>query len=135
MTDDHTQVELLVPQDIPPDHRSGFVAVVGRPNVGKSTLLNAYLGQKLGIVSDKPQTTRKNLLGILTLPDSQVVFVDTPGIHQPLHRLGEYMVESAVSALKDADVVLFLVDLSFPVGREDRLVAEALGNGPYSPCS
>ncbi len=126
MTDGHTQVELLVPQDIPPDHRSGFVAVVGRPNVGKSTLLNAYLGQKLGIVSDKPQTTRKNLLGILTLPESQVVFVDTPGIHKPLHRLGEYMVESAVSALKDADVALFLVDLSFPVGREDRLVAEAL---------
>jgi len=126
MTDDNTQFELFVPQDIPPDHRSGFVAVIGRPNVGKSTLLNAYLGQKLVIVSDKPQTTRKNLLGILTLPESQIVFVDTPGIHQPLHKLGEYMVKSALAALKDADVVLFLVDLSFPAGREDRLAAEAL---------
>lgn len=127
MADTDPSVELLVPQDVPPDHRSGFVAVMGRPNVGKSTLLNAYLGQKLGIVSDKPQTTRTTLLGILTLPEAQIIFVDTPGIHQPLHKLGEYMVKSALSALEDADVALLLVDLSFPPGKEDRLVAESLG--------
>ena len=95
--------ELLMPEDLPPDHRSGFVAVVGKPNVGKSTLLNAYLDQKIAIVSPKPQTTRNRLLGILTLvqergdlADAQIVFVDTPGIHQPHHKLGEYMVETAV---------------------------------------
>ena len=120
------QVELLVPQPTPPDHRSGFVAMIGRPNVGKSTLLNALVGQKLVIVSDKPQTTRNRLLGILTLPEAQIVFVDTPGIHRPLHKLGSYMVEAAIDVIEDADVVLFMVDLSFPPGKEDRLVAEAL---------
>jgi len=88
--------DLLMPQDLPPDHRSGFVAVVGKPNVGKSTLMNAYLGQKIAIVSKKPQTTRNRLMGILTmeqesgdLADAQIIFVDTPGIHQPLHKLGK----------------------------------------------
>lgn len=117
---------LISPEELPADHCSGFVAVVGRPNVGKSTLLNAYLGQKLAIVSDKPQTTRKRMLGILTRPEAQIVFVDTPGIHKPLHKLGEFMVESAVEALNDADVILFLVDLTFPPGKEDRLVAHAV---------
>lgn len=117
---------LIRPEELPADHRSGFVAVVGRPNVGKSTLLNAYLGQKLAIVSDKPQTTRKRMLGILTRPEAQIVFVDTPGIHKPLHKLGDFMVESAVQALNDADVILFLVDLTFPPGKEDRLVALAV---------
>ena len=102
MADDNSKARLAVTQDINPDHRSGFVAVIGRPNVGKSTLLNAYLGQKLVIVSDKPQTTRDNLLGILTLPEAQVIFVDTPGIHRPLHKLGTYMVERAFEAIKDA---------------------------------
>jgi GTP-binding protein Era len=124
---------LLMPEDLPPDHRSGFVAVVGKPNVGKSTLMNAYLGQKIAIVSPKPQTTRNRLLGILTLErelgdiaDAQIVFVDTPGIHQPLHKLGEYMVETAVRAIPDADVVLFLVDVSRPPGDEDRQIARIL---------
>jgi GTP-binding protein Era len=125
--------ELLMPSDLPPDHRSGFVAVVGRPNVGKSTLLNAYLGQKIAIVSPKPQTTRNRLLGILTLSrehgdlaDAQIVFVDTPGIHQPHHKLGEYMVETAVRAIPDSDVVLFVVDVSAPPNDEDREIAGIL---------
>ncbi len=124
---------MLLPEELPPDHRSGFVAVVGKPNVGKSTLMNAYLGQKVAIVSPKPQTTRDRLLGILTLvrergdlADAQIVFVDTPGIHKPLHKLGKYMVETAVRAIPDADVVLFLVDVSRPPNDEDRQIAEIL---------
>jgi GTP-binding protein Era len=130
---DNDLADLLMPEDLPPDHRSGFVAVVGKPNVGKSTLMNAYLGQKIAIVSPKPQTTRNRLLGILTLErergdlaDAQIVFVDTPGIHQPLHKLGEYMVDTAVRAIPDADVVLFLVDVSRPPGDEDRQIAGIL---------
>jgi GTP-binding protein Era len=117
----------------PPDHRSGFVAVVGKPNAGKSTLMNAYLGQKIAIVSEKPQTTRNRLLGILTLrrslgdlADAQVIFIDTPGIHRPLHKLGEYLVETAVGAIADADLVLFVVDLSAEPGDEDRQIAALL---------
>jgi len=124
---------MLLPEELPPDHRSGFVAVVGKPNVGKSTLMNAYLGQKVAIVSPKPQTTRDRLLGILTLvrergdlADAQIIFVDTPGIHQPHHKLGKYMVETAVRAIPDADAVLFLVDVSRPPGDEDRQIAEIL---------
>jgi GTP-binding protein Era len=131
---------LLLPEDLPPDHRSGFVAVVGKPNVGKSTLMNAYLGQKIAIVSPKPQTTRNRLLGILTLErergdpaDAQIIFVDTPGIHQPLHRLGEYMVETAVQAIPDADVALFLVDVSQPPGEEERTIADILRGQPDVP--
>jgi GTP-binding protein Era len=130
---DNDLADLLMPEDLPPDHRSGFVAVVGKPNVGKSTLMNAYLGQKIAIVSPKPQTTRNRLLGILTLErergdlaDAQIVFVDTPGIHQPLHKLGEYMVDTAVRAIPDAEVVLFLVDVSRPPGDEDRQIAGIL---------
>jgi GTP-binding protein Era len=131
--DEQEFADLLVPHDLPPDHRSGFVAVVGRPNVGKSTLMNAYLGQKIAIVSPKPQTTRNRLLGILTLErergdpaDAQIVFVDTPGIHEPHHKLGEYMVETAARAIPDADVVLFLVDVSRLPNDEDRQIAAIL---------
>ncbi|MEP7357149.1 MAG: GTPase Era [Anaerolineales bacterium] len=111
-----------------PAHRSGFVAVAGRPNVGKSTLMNAYLGQKIAIISDKPQTTRHTQLGILSRPDAQVIFVDTPGMHEPRNPLGAYMVEAATRAMQDADAVLFIVDVSDPPGPGDRHLAELIAN-------
>ena len=112
--------------DYDPDHRAGFVSVLGRPNAGKSTLMNAYLGQKVSIVSSKPQTTRRRILGILTLDRAQVIFADTPGIHTPVHKLGEKMVTAAVQAIPDADVLLWLVDASRSPGAEDLQIAELL---------
>jgi GTP-binding protein Era len=114
----------LLDQVVAPDHRSGFVALVGKPNVGKSTLLNTWLGTKIVAVSPKPQTTRNRLLGILTRPDVQVIFVDTPGIHLAKSKLGDYMVEMAKRAIPDADVLLFMVDVSQPPSRADREVAK-----------
>lgn len=111
---------------------SGFVAVVGRPNVGKSTLMNQILGEKIAITSPKPQTTRLTQLGIYTTDDTQAIFVDTPGIHQPRHKLGEFMVNVAVEALRDADVILFVLDLTDPPSDEDRRVAD-LVNKAGSP--
>ncbi|GAB4341792.1 MAG: GTPase Era [Phototrophicales bacterium] len=105
------------------DHRSGVVAVVGRPNVGKSTLINRILGQKIAIVTNKPQTTRKQQLGIYTEERGQILFVDTPGIHQPHHKLGQYMVDVAYEALRDADVILWLLDASEPPHQDDRQIA------------
>lgn len=125
---------LLMQEGLPEDYRSGFVAVVGKPNVGKSTLINGYVGQKVAIVSPKPQTTRRRLRGILTLPEAQIVFVDTPGVHEPRHKLGEYMVEAAVRAIPDADVVLFVVDVSRPPGKEDRKLAGLIEELAASPC-
>ncbi len=118
--------ETLQPEELPPDHRSGFIAVVGRPNVGKSTLLNRLLGQKIAITSPKPQTTRDQLLGILTREDAQLLFMDTPGIHQPKHKLGEYMVAVAEETIEDADVALWLVDVNTPPTEEDRRIADLL---------
>jgi GTPase len=112
--------------ETPPDHKSGFVAVVGRPNVGKSTLMNAFLDQKVAAVSPRPQTTRRRQLGILTNDQAQVIFVDTPGIHQPVHKLGEYMNQVAQEALKDADVILWLVEANAKPTPEDQLVADYL---------
>ena len=103
------------------------MAVVGRPNVGKSTLVNALLGQKIAIVSPKPQTTRNRLLGILTREDAQIVFLDTPGIHTPLHKLGEVLVETAAAALPDADAVVWVVDVAARPNDEDRQVAARAG--------
>lgn len=117
---------LLFDEDLPADHRSGYVAVIGRPNVGKSTLMNAFLGQKIAITSPKPQTTRNQLLGILTLDRAQIIFLDTPGIHQPHHKFGEYMVEVARKTIPDADVILWLVDGSEPPARADSLVADII---------
>jgi GTP-binding protein Era len=124
---------ILLDNDLPLDHRSGYVAVIGRPNVGKSTLLNHLLGQKIAIVSPKPQTTRNQIVGILTLdeppqdcPPAQVIFVDTPGIHQPHHKFGQYLTETALTAIPDADVVVWLVDAAEPPTAEDQLVADAL---------
>lgn len=110
----------------PPDHRSGFVAVVGRPNVGKSTLVNRLVGHKVAITAPVPQTTRSRLAAILTLPHAQLVFVDTPGLHQPRHRLGQWMVETAVRAVADADAVAWVVDASEGVTAEDEEVAARL---------
>ena len=128
-----TLPEIAMDSAVPPDHRSGYVAVVGRPSVGKSTLVNALVGQKVAIVSEKAQTTRNRILGILTRPEAQVIFVDTPGIHRPLHRLGEYMVEAAQAAVPDADLVLFVADGSVPPATEDRLVAEFLARNCRVP--
>jgi len=116
--------EMLALEQTPADHRSGFVAVVGRPNVGKSTLINGWLGQKIAAVSPKPQTTRQRLMGILTRPDAQVIFLDTPGLHKPQHRLGEFMVDQAQQALPDADVICLVVEGSVTPGSADRLVAQ-----------
>jgi GTP-binding protein Era len=114
----------LAPEEpLPPDHRAGYVAVVGKPNVGKSTLMNAFVGEKVAIVSPKPQTTRTTQLGILTRPDAQIVFVDTPGIHLARSKLGEYMVTVAKGSMPDADVILFLVDLTDMPDQADELIA------------
>ena len=104
--------------------RSGFATLVGRPNVGKSTLLNRILGTKVSIVSDKPQTTRTQVRGVLNRADVQVVFVDTPGIHKPRTLLGERLNDTAVGALGDVDVAVFVVDATAPLGKGDRWVAE-----------
>ncbi|GAA0814242.1 GTPase Era [Clostridium tertium] len=108
--------------------KSGFVTIVGRPNVGKSTLLNHIMGEKLSIVSNKPQTTRNNIQTILTGKDHQLVFVDTPGIHKPKHKLGEYMVNSAKDSIKEVDLVLFLINPEEEVGRGDKFIIETLKN-------
>ena len=91
--------------------KSGFVAVIGRPNVGKSTLINSLIGQKIAIMSDKPQTTRNKIMCVLTTDNEQVIFLDTPGIHKPLHKLGEYMVKAAEGTLKEVDAILNKLDL------------------------
>jgi len=114
------------PNRVAPVHKSGFVAVVGKPNVGKSTLVNAYVGAKVAIVSPKPQTTRRIIRGILTRPDAQIIFVDTPGIHKPQHRLGKAMVEAASSVLSEVDVVIFLVDGSRLPDEDDKRIGEML---------
>lgn len=108
--------------------KSGFVTIVGRPNVGKSTLLNEIMGEKLSIVSNKPQTTRNNIQTILTGDDHQIVFVDTPGIHKPKHKLGEYMVNSAKDSIKEVDLVLFLINPDEEIGRGDKFIIETLKN-------
>lgn len=106
--------------------KSGFVAIIGRPNVGKSTLLNQILGQKIVIATDKAQTTRKRIKGILTKEEGQIVFVDTPGVHKPLNKLGEFLLDEAKIAVPDADVILFLVDGSEPAGKGDKWIAKNL---------
>ena len=106
--------------------KCGFVTIIGRPNVGKSTLLNQILGQKIVITTDKAQTTRKRIKGILTEPEGQVIFVDTPGVHRPLNKLGEFLMDEAKLAVPDADLILFLVDGSEPAGKGDKWIVENL---------
>lgn len=106
--------------------RSGFVSIVGRPNVGKSTLINSIIGKKVAITSNKPQTTRNNIQGIYNEDDVQIVFVDTPGIHKPQHKLGKYLNRQAYYSISDVDVVLFLVDASERLGSGDMYVIERL---------
>ncbi|MFD0958644.1 GTPase Era [Paenibacillus chungangensis] len=106
--------------------RSGFVAIVGRPNVGKSTLMNHVIGQKIAIMSDKPQTTRNKIHGVYTTDELQIVFLDTPGIHKPQSKLGNYMNQSAESALKEVEAVMFLIDASEGLGGGDRYIMEQL---------
>lgn len=128
-----TETEVYSLEETPPGHRSGFVAVIGRPNVGKSTLMNQLVGQKVVIVSPKPQTTRSRILGILTREDAQVIFVDTPGLHRPRHKLGQAMVATATRAIPDADVVLFMVDVSVPPTDEDRMIAGLIQEHTEAP--
>jgi GTP-binding protein Era len=116
----------MLEQDLPPDHRSGFVALAGQPNVGKSTLLNDLLKQQIAAVSPRPQTTRRRQLGILTLPEAQIIFVDTPGIHEPHHQLGEQMNLEAIEILSDADVILAMFDYEAPPSDDDRRLVEHL---------
>ncbi len=104
--------------------KSGFVAIIGKPNVGKSTLLNTILAKKIAIATPKPQTTRDNIRGILTTDDMQIVFIDTPGIHKPKSKLNKVMVQSAYIAAKDADIILFLIDATKGYGRNDQIIAE-----------
>ena len=106
--------------------KSGFVAVIGRPNVGKSTLINSLIGQKIAIMSDKPQTTRNKIMCVLTTDNQQVIFLDTPGIHKPLHKLGEYMVKAAEGTLKEVDAILFVVDATEDLGGGERYIMERL---------
>ncbi|CUH94164.1 GTPase Era [Propionispora sp. 2/2-37] len=108
------------------EYKSGFVAIVGRPNVGKSTLLNSLIGQKVAIMSDKPQTTRNKILCVLTLPDAQILFIDTPGIHKPKHKLGEYMVQTAENTLHEVDVIIFVIDAASDLGAGDQYILERL---------
>jgi GTP-binding protein Era len=107
-------------------YKSGFVSIVGRPNVGKSTLLNRLVGQKIAIMSDKAQTTRNKIQGIYTTDDEQIVFIDTPGIHKPKHRLGDFMVETALSTFNEVDVVLFLVNVAEKRGAGDNYIIDKL---------
>ena len=110
----------------PKTHQSGFVAVIGRPNVGKSTLINSLIGQKIAIMSDKPQTTRNRIMCVLTQQDMQVVFLDTPGIHKPKHKLGEYMVKAAEGTLKEVDAIIFVVDANEKFGPGEQYILDRL---------
>ena len=112
-------------EDTAKDFRSGYVAIIGRPNVGKSTLLNGVLGEKVSIVTSRPQTTRRRIIGIRTTGQSQIIFIDTPGFHRPQNKLGEFMVKEARESLKDADIILFLVEPRSP-GHGDTFIIERL---------
>jgi len=106
------------------EYKTGYIAILARPNVGKSTLLNFITGQKVAITTNTAQTTRKQIKGILTDKNSQMVFIDTPGVHKPINKLGEFLAEESVSSVKDADVILFMADIQTPAGKGDIWIAE-----------
>ncbi|MFD2829486.1 GTPase Era [Corticicoccus populi] len=108
--------------------KSGFISIIGRPNVGKSTFMNKVLGQKVAIMSDKPQTTRNKVQGVYTTDDSQMIFIDTPGIHKPKHQLGEHMMKVARNTLRETEVILFIVNVSEEIGRGDEFIIDMLKN-------
>lgn len=108
--------------------KSGFISIIGRPNVGKSTFLNHVVGQKIAIMSDKPQTTRNKVQGVVTTDDAQMIYIDTPGIHKPKHRLGDFMVKVARNTLGEVDVILFMVNAEQKIGPGDRFIMEMLEN-------
>lgn len=108
------------------NYKSGFIAIIGRPNVGKSTFMNKVIGQKIAIMSDKPQTTRNKIQGVYTDDDAQVVFIDTPGIHKPKHRLGDFMVQMAENTLNEVDAILFMIDAKEGYGKGDQYILDRL---------
>lgn len=107
-------------------YRSGFVSLIGRPNVGKSTLMNTIIGQKIAIMSDKPQTTRNKIQGVYSAREGQIIFIDTPGIHKPRHKLGQWMVQTAQNSLKEVDLILFLIDVKEGYGAGDQYIIDYL---------
>ncbi|MCA1063439.1 GTPase Era [Rossellomorea sp. AcN35-11] len=107
-------------------YKSGFISIIGRPNVGKSTFLNRVIGQKIAIMSDKPQTTRNKVQGVCTTDDAQMIFIDTPGIHKPKHKLGDFMMKIAQNTLKEVDVILFMVNVEEGIGKGDHFIIEKL---------
>ncbi|KMY54789.1 GTPase Era [Bacillus sp. FJAT-27231] len=119
-------------QDTNSTYKSGFISIIGRPNVGKSTFLNRVIGQKIAIMSDKPQTTRNKVQGVYTKEDAQMIFIDTPGIHKPKHKLGDFMMKVAVNTLKEVDLVLFMVNAEEGYGRGDEFIIEKL-KGIHTP--
>ncbi|WP_144698997.1 GTPase Era [Fictibacillus phosphorivorans] len=109
-------------------YKSGFVTIIGRPNVGKSTLLNKVIGQKIAIMSDKPQTTRNKIQAVYTTDESQVIFIDTPGIHKPKHKLGDFMTRTAQQTLNEVDLILFVINAEEGYGRGDQFIIDRLQN-------
>ncbi|UTE74335.1 GTPase Era [Rossellomorea marisflavi] len=107
-------------------YKSGFISIIGRPNVGKSTFLNRVIGQKIAIMSDKPQTTRNKVQGVYTTDEAQMIFIDTPGIHKPKHKLGDFMVKIAQNTLKEVDVILFMINVEEGLGKGDHYIIEML---------
>ncbi|OFQ10552.1 GTPase Era [Staphylococcus sp. HMSC072E01] len=110
------------------EHKSGFVSIIGRPNVGKSTFMNRVIGHKIAIMSDKAQTTRNKIQGIMTREDAQIIFLDTPGIHKPKHKLGDYMMRVAKNTLSEIDAIMFMVNVNEDIGRGDEYIMEMLKN-------
>ncbi|PNZ89077.1 GTPase Era [Staphylococcus pettenkoferi] len=111
------------------EHKSGFVSIIGRPNVGKSTFVNRVIGHKIAIMSDKPQTTRNKIQGVMTQEDAQIIFLDTPGIHKPKHKLGDYMMRVARNTLAEIDAIMFMVNINEEIGRGDEYIMEMLKHG------